>query len=280
METAANAVAEGAAASDGQQEGAESATVRESVEAAKPDTTGSEPEWFKKRFDEITGRFRSEERRAVAAEQRAAQLERELRQRQQQPASEEPTKTLEDFGYDDRKYQDYLFGVAEKRAVEAAKRVRQEEQEQTSRATRARKFQEREVEFEKQTKDYREVAHYAPISQDLADIITEMESGPEVAYFLGKNRAVALSLNDLPPRIAAIELGRIDAKLSAEKATKAAALEAARLAKAVSQAPPPAGKIEGAGEAGSIDLGSADSDSLSDAEWARRREKQVKRQRK
>jgi hypothetical protein len=91
---------------------------------------------------------------------------------------------------------------------------------------------------------------------------------------------VALALNDLPPHIAAIELGRIDARLSGEKAAKTAALEAAKAAKAITNAPTPAGTIEGSGEPSSIKPDEPDSDKLSDAEWARRRNKQIARQRK
>lgn len=278
METAANAVATDTAAQQPDTEVTQETTTSAPVEEpAKQAETGSEPEWFKKRFDEITGRFRSEERRAAAAEQRAQQLEQQLRQQQAPPAKEEPAKKLEDFGYDEGKYQEYLFDRAEKRAVEAAKRARSEEQEQVRRQSNVRKFQEREVEFEKVNKDYRDVAYYAPIGDSVAEIIREMDSGPEVAYYLGKNKSIALALNDLPPHIAAIELGRIDAKLSSEKAARAAALEKARQQKAVSNAPDPAATIEASGEPSTVKPDEADSDKLSDAEWARRRNKQLAR---
>ena len=243
METAANAVVEGASALETTQDTTESAPVTAVPDKAAPES-GSEPEWFKKRFDEITGRFRSEERRASAAEMRAMQLEQQLRQ-MQAPVAKEEAKTLADFEYDEGKYQSYLFQQAEKRAVEAARKARDEDKELAQRASRTRKFQEREVAFEKETKDYRDVAHFAPIGDSLAEIIQDMDSGPEIAYYLGKHRDVALSLNELPAHIAAVELGRIDARLTAEKAAKAAALEAAKAAKAVTQAPEPATRIDG-----------------------------------
>lgn len=226
----------------------ESAPVETTTETPKVETvkadTNAEPEWFTKRFGEITAKYRETERRAIAAEQRLSQIEQERLQRERQ-APPEKLKTLDDFGFDAEKYQAYLFEQTDKRTKEAARLALAEEKSAENAAKRARKFKEREVAFEKETPDYREIAHYAPISDDVAEILQDLDSGPELAYYLGKNRDVALSINDLPPHIAAVELGRIDAKLTSERAAKAAALEKAKQDKAVSKAPPPTPKLEG-----------------------------------
>jgi hypothetical protein len=276
METAAtNAVETGAIAPESTQT-TESAPV--TTEAPPPVKTDSEPEWFQKRMNEMTARYRSEERERQALAQERDQLRQQLQQ--QQVREPEKAKTLEDFGYNESEYQSYLFDKAEKRAVEAAKRARIEEQTEAQKASRVRKFKEREVEYEKANPDYRDFAYTAPINDAVAELLTELDTGPELAHYLGKNKSVALALNDLPPHIAAIELGRIDARLSGEKAAKTAALEAAKAAKAITNAPTPAGTIEGSGEPSSIKPDEPDSDKLSDAEWARRRNKQIARQRK
>lgn len=280
METAAtNAVETGAAAPEPTQE-TESAPVTTEAqaeqavpEAKKPE---SEPEWFQKRMNELTARFHQRDRRAQELEQEL----RSYREREQtRPVEAEKPKTLADFEYNEVEYQSYLFTQAEKRAVEAAKRARVEEASARDRESRARKFQEREIAFQKETADYKDVAYYAPVSDDVAELIRAMENGPAVAYYLGKHRDIALTLNDYPPQLAAMELGRIDAKLSAEKSAKAAALEAAKAAKAVSQAPAPTPRIEGSGDAQSIKVDQAESDALSDAEWTRRRNQQEARRR-
>lgn len=250
---------------------AESAPAPVSTEAKPVEKAESEPEWFTKRFGEITAKFRGEERARLAAEQRAAELEARLRE---QPKPEEKPKTLADFEYDEGKYQSYLLGEAEKRAEAAARRVRAEETQRSNSERRTRKFQERAIAFEKENPDFRDVAHYAPISDGVAEIIQELESGPEIAYYLGKNRDVALTLNDLPPAIAAVELGRIDAKLSREKADKQAALEAAKREKAVTQAPPPAPKLDGANA-----QVEKDPTQMSDAEFAKWRKRQISQRR-
>jgi hypothetical protein len=277
METAAtNAVDTGAIAPETTQATESAPVTTEPV--TPPVKTDSEPEWFQKRMNEMTARYRSEERERQALAQERDQLRQQLQQRQQ--AEPEKAKTLEDFGYDEHKYQAHLFDMAEKRAVEAAKRVRLEEQTEAQKASRVRKFKEREVEYEKANPDYRDLAYTAPINDAVAELLTELDTGPELAHYLGKNKSVALALNDLPPHVAAIELGRIDARLTSEKAAKTAALEAAKAAKALTNAPPPAGTIEGSGEPSNIKADEADSDKLSDAEWTRRRNKQLARQRK
>ncbi len=242
------------------------------VETPKPQE--SEPEWFTKRFGEITAKYRETERERDYLRQQL-----QLRD-QQQPKQAEKPKTLADFEYDETKFHSYMVEQAREAAKEAAREANNERRTQESNAARARKFQEREIAFEKETKDYREVAHYAPISNEVAEIIQDLEAGPELAYFLGKHRDIALTISDLPPHIAAVELGRIDARLAQERKAKAEAFEKAKLEKAVSNAPAPTPKLDGAGDPGSVRPDEADSDKLSDAEWARRRNKQLARQRK
>lgn len=249
------------------------AQVDETKPVEPPAKQDQEPEWFTKRFGEITAKYRETERRALAAEQALAQL----RQQQAVPREPEKVKTLADFDYDEGKFQAYVVDQAREAARQAALEAQNQRRSEESRIARIRKFQEREIAFEKETKDYRDVAHYAPISNDVAEILQDLESGPELAYFLGKNRDIALTINDLPPHIAAVELGRIDARLSAERKAKAEALEKARAEKAVSKAPEPTPKIDGAGEHGKINPDEPEGDKLDADEWLRRREKQLKK---
>jgi hypothetical protein len=102
----------------------------------------------------------------------------------------------------------------------------------------------------------------------------QAENGPELAYHLGKNKDIALSLSDLPRDVAAFELGRIDAKLSAERATKKAALDAAKAAKAVTTAPPPAPKLDGS----NAQVGK-DPTQMTDKEFAKWRANQIAQRR-
>lgn len=224
-----------------------------------------------KRIDELT-------RRRYDAE-RERDYWREHAQRAQAPRQEptppapEPAgegKTLADFAYDESKYQAYLFEQAEARAVKAAEAVLTKKQTETARFQTITAHKEREAEFAKKVPDYFEIAHYAPITDSIAEIVMESEMSAELAYHLGKNRQVALNLARLPPLQQAREIGRIEAKLAA-KPTPAA----------TSAAPPPAPKLGGASDAGAGNAkpDSPDSDKLSDAEWTRRRNQQLAKRR-
>src|SRR6185369_2469317 len=190
-----------------------------------------------KRIDELT-------RRRYDAE-RERDYWREHAQRVQEPkpepkppaeAPQDVGKTLADFAYDESKYQAYLFKQAESRAVAAAEAVLSKKQTETARFQTVTAHKERESEFAKKVPDYFEVAHYAPITESMAEIIMESDNSAELAYPLGKNSQVALNLSRLPPLQQAREIGRLEAKL-AGKPTPAQ----------VSGAPPPAPRLENAG---------------------------------
>src|SRR4051812_32839870 len=70
--------------------------VNETTEQPKQE---QEPEWFSKRFGEITAKWRSEERQHQATAQELAQARAELT-KLRTPAAEKP-KTLSDFNYDE-----------------------------------------------------------------------------------------------------------------------------------------------------------------------------------
>jgi len=223
-----------------------------------------------KRIDELT--------RQKYDLKRDAEYWREQAQRAQAPKQEPPAqveapqdvgKTLADFAYDESKYQAYLFKQAESRAVAAAEAVLTKKQTETARFQTVTAHKEREAEFAKKVPDYFEVAHYAPITESMAEIIMDSDNSAELAYHLGKNRQVALNLSRLPPLQQAREIGRIEAKLAAKPT-----------AAQVSGAPPPAPRLENAGNpGGSAKPDAPESDKLSDLEWARLRNKQVAKQR-
>ena len=107
-------------------------------------------------------------------------------------------------------------------------------------------------------------------SDELLEDIADLDDSPSVVYYLANNLRIADEIARLPPRAAARELGRIEARLAAEKEKLAAAK--------VSKAPEPPPKVDGSGDpAVAISLTSAEADKLSDAEWVRRRNKQVAR---
>jgi hypothetical protein len=98
----------------------------------------------------------------------------------------------------------------------------------------------------------------------MAEVIQESDVGPQLAYHLAKNRAVAEQLAKLPERAMAREIGRLEAKL----------LTPAPRPVAVPKAPPPPPKLEAA-EA-EVDK---DPDSMSIDDWVKWRTKQIRKRR-
>jgi len=148
---------------------------------------------------------------------------------------EEATKTLADFDYDEGKYQEHLFSRARANAVDEARKVLKDEQSQQTSSRKLSEFRGREADFSKDVEDYQEVVTNPALSlsQPMVDVATEMDNGPELLYYLGKNPALADEISRLSPLTAARELGRIEAKLSAKESGKT-----------VSEAPAPAPKIK------------------------------------
>lgn len=218
-----------------------------------------------KRIDELTRRRYDAERRAeqVAAD-RDEWRDRALRVEKPVAPAEEPAtagKTLADFAYDESKYQAHLFKLAEERAVKAAEGVLTQKQTQEARTNLVVAHKGREAAFAKNVSDYFEVAHYAPVSDSMAEIIMESDQSAALAYYLGKNPEVALTISRLSPIQQARELGRIEASKLSDVPKPPQ----------VSGAPPPAPKI--APSNASVDKDPKD---WTDKDFAKWREKHMK----
>lgn len=186
----------------------------------------------------------------------------------------EPVKTLEDFEYDLGKYTAYLFDLAREEARKEARREASTWREQQAAQTRRQSFETRLADFADEHPDFYDGWDTTPISAPMAEAIESSEIGPEVAYYLKNNLDVAIrifQISQASPVKAAQEMGRIEARLDAEKAKAKQ--------KAVSKAPAPVPKLEGA-DAGRIGVSPDDPASdkaMSDDEWMRARNKQLKR---
>lgn len=65
--------------------------------------------------------------------------------------------------------------------------------------------------------DFEKVAHYAPISDDVARLVATSDVGADLAYYLGQNHALARNISTMTPVEAARALGRIEATISLPK---------------------------------------------------------------
>jgi hypothetical protein len=83
-------------------------------------------------------------------------------------------------------------------------------------------YHDREEEARGRYNDFEQVAYNPnlPITAAMAETIQSSEIGPDMAYYLGVNPKEADRISKLAPFIQAKELGRLEAKLLAEPATK------------------------------------------------------------
>ena len=247
------------------------------TESVAPDTTPdvaevedqpeAKPQGIQKRISELVHE-RNEARRKLDAERHRLDQVVEMLAQQRQPAPEpEPVPpTLEDFQYDEGKYRAAVIDYAQKQATVAARAEIQQWQAQQAQQAKAQSFKAKEAEFATATEDYADAVYdpSLPITAAMAEVIQESDVGPQLAYHLAKNRAVAEQLSKLPERAMAREIGRLEAKLSAPAPRPVA----------VPKAPPPPPKLE-ATEA-EVDK---DPDSMSIDDWVKWRTKQIRKRR-
>jgi len=69
--------------------------------------------------------------------------------------------------------------------------------------------------------DYEDIAYSAPITDNVAYLLSDMDNGHKVAYYLGSHPDIAVELNNKTPYRQAIELKKIEEKLTTKKITNA-----------------------------------------------------------
>lgn len=239
---------------------------------AKPETTETDADRNWRQVREQIGKLEQSEA-ALKKERDAERFEREKLTRQlaelqtQKPTSEPAGKTLEDFGYDAEKYSTYLRQQAE----QAASKVARETAEQERSTRNWTKFEERAAAYAKDSPGYTEAfqrlqGFFPPA---IADGLVANEEAPALIEFLGNNITEAISLRNADPFTAGVLIGQLQSRIKGEREKAAAAKK--------DPPPPPAPKLDGGtGSGAGAKPDTADSDGLSDAEWLRRRNAQVR----
>ncbi len=239
-----------------------------------------------KRIDELTERWRSEERSRVSTEKRLEETLGLLKQAMTgKPAAEAATsedgepvepdssKYTEQEAYN-KDYRSYLRNLARyegRQEFKAQQKREQETRAKQSAEDRQRSavnsYQERVSKAREKYPDYDQVAHgnhWSP-TKAMADAILEHDAGPDIAHYLGSHVEDAQRISQLSPNGQLIELGLIAAKLSPAQA------DATQGKTPVSQAPKPIRPLTTASAAGG---GSRDSEDSMES-YAAKRTKQL-----
>ena len=243
-----------------------------STEAAPP-----ERDKVQERIDKLTREkydaLRERDQRDYELEQlraRVSQIEA-AKSETARVAPEEDFPTLEKYGYDEAKFNAAVSAHYSKIARQEAAKATQEQFEQVRRAELENKVNQnwaaKEAEFLKSKPDYAEKVKNArtlPISVEVQEVLKGSEFGPQVAYHLVENPEVARAILRLPLQTQLMEVGRITARIEANKAP---------LKPAVSQAPPPPAKVDGTVAV------EKDPSTMSDKEFATWRKRQIAQRR-
>lgn len=110
-------------------------------------------------------------------------------------------------------------------------------------------FIKRGEELKKQYPDYDETINVPVFTPTMQQVLLNMDLGADIAYYLGKNPGEAMRIGALPPLQIGIELGKLNAKFSAQSPAK------------TSGAIPPITPLKGA------DSVSKDPSAMSTEEW-------------
>ncbi len=182
-------------------------------------------------------------------------VEQQLRE-QAEAKAREVAPERDSFKDDEAYLQAQIEHLAEKRAAEkVALREKQLQQERTSEA-----FLEKAEKASERYPDFQAVVGNPTlqINDGMAEFISDSDQGLDVAYFLGKNPDRAAQIAQMSPHKAAVALLRIEAELTASSKPHQ------------SSAPKPLTPTKGAAALDGLHPG------LSDEEWARRRDKELR----
>lgn len=190
----------------------------------------------------------TEARRAIAAEQRAEALQRQIDELQgkksdQGASTSEGEPKPENF----KTVGDYTRALVKWEAKQAGQQSAENsaaERQQRQANQVIGQFVERQEAFMKATPDYEEVLESADFEVPPAAqrYLIESEAGPQLAYHLAKHPDVVTSLRKLSPARQIAELGKLEAKF--EVKTEAAPAGAPAPKNDVSKAPAPIQPLE------------------------------------
>ena len=214
----------------------DTAETAETPEGDKPaDEAPAKRDGVQRRIDELTWKAKEAQRQADHWQRVATE--------NAQGATEPDPDAFDDPA-------SYARAIAKWEAKHTVATERQETANLAATDARMQAWEARQADFSVQTPDYQKIvgSSEVPIAGHIADALMDSDFGPQLAYKLATDPDLAARLNGMSPNRALIEVGRIEASLSAPAV------------RAPSNAPPPPTPIA-ASRNNTVDLGKADMDS-------------------
>lgn len=246
-------------------EGAEGA--QNTSEQAPEEKPAGEPEDTPERAAKRQGRrferrLDAAYRRAAEAQARAEFLEKQLAEAKPQAKPDPGMPKLENFS-DIEEYAKAREDFAKAQALKELTARQQAEAQKREVETIARSWQEKTAKADSKYDDFDEVVGDLQPNTPFTRAIMEADNGEEIAYYLGKNPKEAARIVALNPIAQAREIGKLEAKLSAEPPKP----------KTPSKAPAPISPV--GGKSGASNDVPSDSDDM--ATWIRKENARMKR---
>jgi len=258
-----------------QAEAQEEAATSETEESAEPEGNQSEkPEGedagdqaddgepkkvsgYQKRLNQVIWKQRDAERRANEAESRV----RELTQ-PKEPVAEITMPTLESVGYDESKYQEEMasyYASQVDTTLNNREQARSAEQSAIELQSNVSNFHAKGMKLADDYEDLVVNNQALPVSEAMRDALLATDKGPEILYHLAGNPEEILRIAEMQPYAQALELGRLEARMSLPKPNKS------------TSAPAPIKPLSAGGESVS-----KNPDDMTSKEWLAWREKSLK----
>lgn len=155
---------------------------------------------------------------------------------------EEPTPegapTLEQYDFDETKHNEATIKYEVEKQLKDRESQRETDDLVASRKKKVAAFNAKEDEYSAANEGYRSaVSHLPRFRPDTLDAIYSLDNGPQTVQYLGTHLDVADEIAGLPPVQAAVKIGQIAAKISANPKLVS-----------LTSAPDPVKVISGAGE--------------------------------
>jgi len=176
---------------------------------------------FKKRIDKL------KHREALAKEEADYWKQKALEKEEVKKEPSNTVKTNDAPDPDDfETYEDFVDALTDykvEQKLAARSEAKSKETQQSKAQEQAKVWSEKVNSFSEQTPDFEEVMEDAAdfrISEAAKEALTFSESGPELMYLLAKNPEELERINSLPPAMAVMALGRMEAGLSKKEIKK------------------------------------------------------------
>ena len=205
----------------------------------------------RERFNEVYGKHKQAERENAYLRQQLAQFQQQPQQPAQQQAQNIPDPN--DFNWDLQQWGSSLSEQVAKTAYEQARQQFEQQQRYQYEQQILQQFESREAEYAQANPTYYDnvAALQQAIGFDphIGEALALSDHGPAVLDYLAQHLDEADRISRLPAHIAAVQLGRIEAKVSSPKP------------KPVTQAPTPPPALSGGA------VSTKDPGNMTDAEW-------------